>query len=118
MSRMSTDEFKSQVTGWIRSRTADGDLAIKQISRFNDVYDLLHEGVAHFWFRKTDGSLRSAYGTLDMDIIGRHNGVPEGEERNGRPFNGTVSYFDLEKDAWRCFRADSVQEVDFEYGTL
>ena len=113
---MSMDEMKSQVAGWIRSRTMDGSLAVDQIRRFNDVYGLLHKGVAHFWFRKTDGSLRSAYGTLDMDIIGRHNGVPEGEERNGRAFNGTVSYFDLEKDAWRCFKADSVQEVDHEYG--
>ena len=84
---MSMDEMKSQVAGWIRSRTMDGSLAVDQIRRFNDAYGLLHQGVAHFWFRKTDGSLRSAYGTLDMDIIGRHNGVPEGEERNGRAFN-------------------------------
>ena len=26
--------------------------------------------------------------------------------------------FDLEKDEWRCFKADSIQEIDFEYGTV
>ena len=115
---MNTDEFKSRIAGWIRSRTTDGDLAMDRIARFNDLYDLLREGVTHFWFRKTDGSLRSAYGTLDMGIIERHGGVPEGEARSERAFSGAVSYYDLEKDAWRSFKADSVQEIDFEYGIL
>lgn len=113
---MSTEEFKNKISSWIRSRTTDGELAMSQIFRFNDLYDLLREGVTHFWFRKSDGSLRSAYGTLNMAIIERHNGVPEGDERSSRAFSGAVSYFDLEKDAWRSFKADSVQEVDFEYG--
>ena len=113
---MSTEDFKTEVSFWIRSRTGDGNLAMSQIFRFNDLYDLLHEGVTHFWFRKSDGSLRSAYGTLNMTLIERHNGVPAGEERSSRPFSGAVSYFDLEKDAWRSFKADSVQEVDFSYG--
>ena len=113
---MNVDEFKSEVSNWIRSRTTDADLAMSQIFRFNDLFDLLHEGVTHFWFRKSDGSLRSAYGTLDMEIIERHGGVPEEDERKERPFSGVVSYYDLEKDAWRSFKADSVQEVDFSYG--
>jgi hypothetical protein len=109
-------EFTREVAGWIRSRTADRNLAMSQVCRFEDLYGLLKEGIAHFWFRKTDGSLRSAYGTLERSIIERHGGLPEGEERTARPFNGAVSYYDLEKDAWRSFRADSVQEVDFTYG--
>ena len=113
---MSTEEFKTEISSWIRSRTGDGNLAMSQVFRFNDLYELLREGVAHFWFRKADGSLRSAYGTLNVAIIERHNGIPEGEARSGRPFSGAVSYFDLEKDAWRSFRADSIQEVDFSYG--
>ena len=106
------------VAAWIRSRTLDGNLSGGQISRFNDLYGLLKEGVTHFWFRRSDGSLRSAYGTLDVTIIERHNGIPEGESRGERPFSGAVSYFDLEKDAWRSFKADSIQEIDFEYGTI
>ena len=115
---MSNGEFLLTVAAWIRSRTLDGNLAGGQISRFNDLYGLLKEGVTHFWFRKSDGSLRGAYGTLDVTIIERHNGIPEGESRGERPFSGAVSYFDLEKDAWRSFKADSIQEIDFEYGTI
>ena len=98
---MSNGEFLLTVAAWIRSRTLDGNLSGGQISR-----------------RKSDGSLRSAYGTLDVTIIERHNGIPEGESRGERPFSGAVSYFDLEKDAWRSFKADSIQEIDFEYGTI
>lgn len=110
------EEFKKTVTEWIRSRAIDSSLALNQMSRFEDVYDLLHGGIAHFWFRKTDGSLRSAYGTLDMSIVERHGGTPQGDERHELAFSGTVSYYDLEKDAWRCFKADSIQEIDFGYG--
>lgn len=110
------ERIKSEIASWIHSRTSNKDLARKQILRFNDVYDMLGKGITHFWFRKSDGSLRSAYGTLDMTIVERHGGVPQRENSEDRPVNGTVSYFDLEKDAWRCFKADAVQEVDFNYG--
>lgn len=114
---MTADMFKSETAAWIHSRTNDYNLARSQVLRFNDVYDMLREGITHFWFRKGDGSMRSAYGTLDMTIVERHGGVPQGKESEDRPINGTVSYFDLEKDAWRCFKADAVQEVDFSYGS-
>ena len=110
------DELLRDVSGWIRGRTLDPSLAETQISRFSALYELLKEGITHFWFRKTDGSLRSAYGTLDMTIVERHGGMPQGDERHERAFGGTVSYYDLEKDAWRCFKADSIQEIDFGYG--
>ena len=95
---MTAEKFKSEVASWIHTQTNDYDIARNQVLRFNDVYDMLREGITHFWFRKGDGSLRSAYGTLDMTIVERHGGV------------------DLEKDAWRCFKANAVQEVDFSYG--
>ena len=75
---MTADMFKSRIASWIHSRTNDYDLARSQVLRFNDVYDMLREGITHFWFRKGDGSLRSAYGTLDMAIVERHGGVPQG----------------------------------------
>ena len=113
---MERAQFKKTVSDWIRSQYASSDESLRRTFRFNDVYDLLTEGITHFWFRKRDGSLRSAYGTLVMDIIARHGGIPEGEKREERSFNGNVSYSDLEKDEWRCFKADSIQEIDFDYG--
>ncbi len=109
-------EYKKKVADWIGRQYETGNETFPRILRFNDLYDLLHEGIGHFWFIKRDGTLRSAYGTLVMDIIARHGGVPEDKEKEDRPFNGNVSYFALEKDAWRCFKADSIKEIDFHYG--
>ena len=115
---MARDDFKALVASWIDGQYASRQEAERRTARFRDVYDLLGEGIVHFWFRKRDGSLRSAYGTLVMEIVARHGGVPDGEQQKDRTFSGTLLYFDLEKDAWRCFKADSVQEIDFEYGAM
>ena len=71
---MEKAEFKKTVSDWIRSQYASSDESLRRTFRFNDVYGLLEDGVAHFWFRKADGSLRSAYGTLNRAIIERHGG--------------------------------------------
>lgn len=114
---MSISETKSAISGWIVSRMGTDAKAEGAILRFTDVYDRLHEGIVHFWFQKSDGTLRSAYGTLVMEIISRHTTLPEPDDsaRRDPRQSGIVTYFDLEKDDWRCFKADSVQEIDFEY---
>lgn len=114
---MDSKDFKAAISGWIVSKLGTDAHAEGTVLRFFDVYDRLREGIVHFWFLKNDGTLRSAYGTLVMDIIAKHGGIPESDERARRSprDTGVVSYYDLEKDAWRCFKADSIQEVDLEY---
>ena len=114
---MDVKEFKAAISGWIVSRLGTDAHAEGATLRFFDVYDRFHEGIVHFWFLKSDGTLRSAYGTLVMDIIARHGGVPESNDRakSDPRQSGIVSYYDLEKDGWRCFKGDSVQEIDIDY---
>lgn len=112
---MPNSNFLSTVTEWIFTsspRISDGENVSK---RFADLYSHLHDGVTHFWYEKNDGTLRSAYGTLDMDIIERHGGAPDGDSGKKRPFCGVAYYFDLEKDGWRAFRVDRLREIDFGY---
>lgn len=55
-------------------------------------------GIVHFSFKKKDGSVREAFGTLHPDKIV----IPEsGQKINGNPTLGT--YFDLEANAWRSY---------------
>lgn len=55
--------------------------------------------VVHFWFRKIDGSVREAWGTLAANI------VPAVNNTDDRKKNDTVqTYYDTEKSAWRCFK--------------
>ncbi len=66
---------------------------------------MLIHGVVVFAFRKKDGSVRPAKGTLKMDLIpaALH---PKGEAGCGaseaKP-STNQKYFDLEKNAWRSF---------------
>ena len=58
---------------------------------------LLGKKVVEFYFKKTDGTLRQAFGTL---MSGR---VPETKGTRKTAENCQV-YFDAEKEAWRSFK--------------
>lgn len=59
-------------------------------------------GKVHFQFKKADGTIREAWGTL-------HNGsfAYVNKNSNRRPCYSTVVYFDLDKKAFRSFCIDS-----------
>jgi hypothetical protein len=56
----------------------------------------LQNGSFRFSFRKTNGDMRTALGTLSFDEIPKVS-LPTG----GIPPNGATSYYDLEKNGWR-----------------
>lgn len=64
----------------------------------------LMNGTAHFIYRKANGELREAFGTLlervaDSNINGR--GYP-------RKLDGLQAYFDIEEQEWRSFRYENL----------
>ena len=59
----------------------------------------LKQGPVRFAFRKKDGSLRLAYGTLDLDKIPSSN-HPKGGEASPK----ILPFYDLEKFAWRSIQ--------------
>lgn len=64
----------------------------------------LTEGATTFKFRKVDGTIREATGTLNNDLI------PEGQRSTAVPAENaaTVAYFDIPAAGWRSFRADAL----------
>ena len=59
----------------------------------------MHTEVVRFYFRKVDGTLREAWGTLRVDL------VPPIDSNDTRKKNETVQvYFDTERQEWRCFK--------------
>ena len=62
------------------------------------------EQAVKFQFRKKDGSLRDAVGTLKRDLMKQEDGTlwePKGE---AKPEPATViRFFDCVKGLWRCF---------------
>lgn len=60
----------------------------------------LTRGVVSFSFRKQDGSLREAHGTLDLHLI------PADKRPKGalpRPNFASMAFFDLDLGEWRAF---------------
>ena len=61
--------------------------------------------VVHFAFRKIDGTLREAVGTLVADL------VPKYERKTDRPHTPsytTQCYYDLDRGNFRCYRVASL----------
>lgn len=63
--------------------------------------DLL-QGVVKFAYKKVDGSIRNAIGTLNPNFIGG-----EVRETTGASF-GTLKYYDLEAQGWRSCKVENV----------
>lgn len=74
----------------------------------------MRTGIVRFYFRKVDGTIREAWGTLADRIIPETKGsgiIPEtkGSDRKNNP---TIqAYFDTEKSEWRCFKTANLIEV-------
>lgn len=59
-----------------------------------------------FFFKKVDGTVRKAVGTLDC------NAVPSfSSNGNRKPNNSVQTYYDVEKNNWRCFKKTNLISV-------
>lgn len=64
----------------------------------------MRQGPVTFYYQKADGSVRKAVGTL--------RSLPAGVTLNGKkqakPSFKTMAYFDVEKQAFRCFKVENL----------
>ena len=79
----------------------------------------LKKGVCLFQFKKKDGQIRRATGTLSQEVIDRYREesdtyVPKTYKKKARPTS--TAYFDLEKGEFRCFLWENFigQESDYD----
>lgn len=71
---------------------------VRKVS-FREFNEMLHNGKVRFQYVKKDGSVRTAVGTLKGDLITVKSKGGESTVKNA----GYTVYFDLEKEAFRCF---------------
>ena len=65
---------------------------------------MLRSDVVLFQFEKKDGSIRVAYGTRNRDIIASIIGTTSASSGTKKPpREGFITYFDMEKESFRCF---------------
>lgn len=65
----------------------------------SELHEMLCKGQVKFQYKKNDGTVRTATGTLMSGLITKK---PAGGQNKVKDA-GYVTYFDLEKDWWRCF---------------
>jgi len=71
-----------------------------------NIKEVLSNHIARVKFMKTDGTERVMECTLQESIL------PKVEEVSNRPVNEAVlPVWDVEKNAWRSFRIDSIMSV-------
>ena len=73
-----------------------------------DLKNALYEGTVLFEFIKKDGTLRYARGTTCPDLVPADD-TPKGKrtpEQQAAYNRSTVTFFDIDKKAWRCMRID------------
>lgn len=74
--------------------------ALKQAWMQFKLRSQMTKGVVRFFYKKVDGTLREAYGTLDTSLFDYVSKNSEGFTRRGDCF----LYWDIEKNAFRRFK--------------
>ena len=67
----------------------------------------LHKGIVEFKYKKKDGSIRDAKGTLNINIMGNEN-APTSSGHNVSDTN--IRYYDLNSNGWRSFIYNNLLE--------
>ena len=98
---MRTKNFLQKVMqqAWLLVKTYGFTMseAMKQSWAIAKLRMAMKKGIVKFLFTKLDGTVRTAWGTLAEDRIG--------EVLGNRKSNDTVqTYWDCEKEAYRCFK--------------
>lgn len=74
-----------------------------------ELREKLNNGVVAFSYEKFNGELRSARGTRNPEGIEYVGGTtPKG---TGTERTGTISYWDLDVEGWRCCKEDKILEI-------
>lgn len=79
----------------------------------DEIKDILTKNVATVTFIKNDGTSREMFCTLRPDMI--PNILEEDTEKKARKQNlDVLPVWDVEKNAWRSFRIDSVEFIKID----
>lgn len=62
----------------------------------------MQEGIVSFQYLKKDGTIRDASGTLSSELVPPTNGT------GNKKSIGVFTYFDTDKQEWRCFKLGNI----------
>ena len=75
----------------------------------DDFRNALKNGEVFFKFKKKDGTIREARGTLKADLLPKVEVIESEEPKKRRVIDeDVICYYDLDKLAWRSFRFEQL----------
>ena len=76
----------------------------KLVETLKNIYKIeeLRKRIVRFSYRKTDGTIREAIGTLKPGVLTMLSASSKSKPRS-QGNRGCVVYFDLDREDWRCF---------------
>lgn len=74
---------------------------------------ILHQQEVRITFLKTDGTKRVLKCTLKEGVVVPHTKTTDREKKQNED---VMAVWDVEKNAWRSFRLDSVLTIEFDIG--
>ena len=73
-------------------------ISTEYITKFKNA---LHKRIVEFKYNKKNGEIRTAHGTLNIDLMGEVNAPKGGDTKTG-PDN-QIRYYDTDSNGWRSF---------------
>ena len=75
----------------------------------DEFINALQNRIVRFSYKKTDGSVREAIGTMKPSVLSTLSAkMQSGQKRRS---TGCIVYFDLEREDWRCFRPENFLSI-------
>ena len=120
--RSAMSDLSRQLNRWVMElahylmveKEADGKTALRKAHLTKKLLRALGEGKVTFSYRKQDGTLRTAHGTLRHGICREYDAyrytsqVSEDEEKEW-PYSH-FAYWDLDRQCFRSFRAEDLED--------
>jgi len=104
MKEIEINEVKSMLMAQGMEESEAQTLAVMNV----ELVERMKEGSVRFSFKKSDGSVREAEGTLEEAVI-----MPHITGTGTRPANPSLTtYWDNEADGWRCFKKANLVSVN------
>lgn len=75
----------------------------------NELKQLLKDGAVKVIFTKKDGSLREMLCTTSDKYLSFES------EATSKPSDTIITVWDMEKEAWRAFRVDSIKSFELKF---
>lgn len=94
---MEREEMEMRAKVLRESTDMSVDDCMAQVEKIKELYDALSNGVVKFIFKKKDGTLRHAVGTVVHDMIDYDF------KGTGKASLSVLNYWDMEKAAFRSF---------------